>query len=569
MQKKRMEMLLLSLEQAIQATDRDSSNQLARQANQLAYEYLPKNIFDKTLDFLGALLFALCVAIVVRQTCLEFYIIPSGSMRPTLKEKDYLVVSKSAFGVNTLGRTSHYYFDPSLLKRGNIIVFSGDKMEIPNADTTYFLLFPGKKQYVKRLVGKPGDILYFYGGKLYGFDKDGEEIQDFNKPWFEKIEHVPFIRFEGNFPNNSPIPSQFLYQFNEPIISLTPTPSGELREELFPFPSSLVKNSSLIKHYYELWGFQNFATSCIISEKDAQPYHPKERSSYYLLLMHHPDTHRAKLRNDVLEKSDALLSTSTSLIPLSDKHLEKILEHITTSRFVVKNKKAVRIDSHGIIDSPLLDVPDGAYEFFNGAAYSIYPLGISFRLSSSHPLYRKDPKQIAILYNFGIRWNYQAEIVLNPSRYAYFRNGDLFLMGNPILLKEELSSFVLQEKEKASLSTSYHPFIDQKPPLAPDGKLDKEFINKYGLVIPPGKYLALGDNHPMSSDCRDFGFVPQANIRGKAFWIFWPLSHFGKIAQPSTRFLALPHLIVWGGFIFISIGSFAFYRRYLNKPLKF
>ena len=41
-----------------------------------------------------------------------------------------------------------------------------------------------------------------------------------------------------------------------------------------------------------------------------------------------------------------------------------------------------------------------------------------------------------------------------------------------------------------------------------------EFIQKFGLKIPPKSYLALGDNHAMSADRRDFGFVPEANVRG-------------------------------------------------------
>ena len=32
----------------------------------------------------------------------------------------------------------------------------------------YIFILSGKKQYIKRLMGKPGDILYFYGGEIYG-----------------------------------------------------------------------------------------------------------------------------------------------------------------------------------------------------------------------------------------------------------------------------------------------------------------------------------------------------------------------------------------------------------------
>ena len=41
-------------------------------------------------------------------------------------------------------------------------------MDIADSDYLYFFVFPGKKQYVKRLIGKPGDTLYFYCREGHG-----------------------------------------------------------------------------------------------------------------------------------------------------------------------------------------------------------------------------------------------------------------------------------------------------------------------------------------------------------------------------------------------------------------
>jgi len=109
------------------------------------------------------IVFALLVAVLIRTMWFELYTIPTGSMRPTLKEQDFLVVSKTDYGINVPLQAAHFYFDPTLVQRGSIIVFNGENMDIEDADTTYFYLFPGKKQFVKRLIGKPGDSLYFYG----------------------------------------------------------------------------------------------------------------------------------------------------------------------------------------------------------------------------------------------------------------------------------------------------------------------------------------------------------------------------------------------------------------------
>ncbi len=48
-------------------------------------------------------------------------------------------------------------------------------------------------------------------------------------------------------------------------------------------------------------------------------------------------------------------------------------------------------------------------------------------------------------------------------------------------------------------------------------------------VIPPGKYLMMGDNRDNSDDGRDWGFVPEANLIGKAtlIWFNWDLQRSG------------------------------------------
>ena len=44
------------------------------------------------------------------------------------------------------------------------------------------------------------------------------------------------------------------------------------------------------------------------------------------------------------------------------------------------------------------------------------------------------------------------------------------------------------------------------------------------IVVPLGYYYVLGDNSGSSRDSRYWGFVPKANILGKAFLIYWPLN---------------------------------------------
>ncbi len=50
------------------------------------------------------------------------------------------------------------------------------------------------------------------------------------------------------------------------------------------------------------------------------------------------------------------------------------------------------------------------------------------------------------------------------------------------------------------------------------------------IEVPEKSYFTLGDNSAQSSDSRYWGFVPEKNMVGKAFFIWWPLNRV-KIAK--------------------------------------
>ncbi|MBN1443072.1 MAG: signal peptidase I [Planctomycetes bacterium] len=52
-----------------------------------------------------------------------------------------------------------------------------------------------------------------------------------------------------------------------------------------------------------------------------------------------------------------------------------------------------------------------------------------------------------------------------------------------------------------------------------------------GIQLGEGQYLALGDNSPASSDGRRWGFVPESNLMGKALLVFWPAWPFKPYFQ--------------------------------------
>lgn len=588
---------LKMLQEEILNKDREKASYLSLKCQDYGTGLLRKTRWEQIRDFIVALFFALAVALVIRQVWFELYEIPTGSMRPTFKEKDRLIVSKTDYGINIPFTSDHFYFDPDLVKRSGIIVFSVENLDVRDPDMLYFYVFPGKKQFVKRLMGRPGDTVYFYGGKIYGIDKEGKDISDqLQLKSIEKIDHVPFIRFEGNItvsePYSSPAGNAYkmaiVYQMNEAVARLTTQTPTHIEGEMLFAPRIHNRNAPHVKNYYELWGMENYATVRIVRKEDIRAFAEKhhitlEEGKLYLELKHHPDLKHLHLGKDLHGRLRPQFTLSTSILPLDEASLKRLYDNLYTARFMVKNGFAKRysvggggnIGSHNL--TRLEGVPDGMYEFYYGQAYEIGWGGIAKKLGPEHPLSQFSVDQARKLFNYGIDFN--KYLVMGPhfetGRFAYFRQGDFYLMGAPVFKKGDpvLEEFISREnkrKEEANPQNPYHPFVDQGPPLNLAGNIDADKIKQYGLLIPPDMYLALGDNFAMSSDSRDYGFVPQGNLRGGPSFIFWPPGdRFGPPPQPSYPWLTVPNGIVWMIALICFCIWYRVHRRHYRLPLKF
>lgn len=584
--------LLLQLQAAILAKDASKCQLLIAPVQQIYAEHLKKSTFQQIRDFIVGIAVALFVAILIRQMWFELYEIPTGSMRPTFKEQDRLSVSKTDFGVNYPLTPGHFYFNPDLIKRSDTFIFTTENMDFADSDTVYFYLFPGKKLLVKRLIGKPGDTLYFYGGLIYGIDSNGKDIsQELQLETLAKIDHIPFISFEGTHPvtTASVIPGVYspvmIYQMNEPIARLYALSSTVARGELLP---RMTKGRSDL-HYYQLWGIGNYATARLLTKEQVRTLTDQDPSQMeegllYLEIKHHPSLSGAKMGYDEMRRLRPQLGISTSIIPLQEHHLKTIMQNLYTARFIVDKGFAYR---YGINPKKygsqnffpyLPGISNGMYEFYYGKAYSVGWQGITREVAPTSPLYCFDTQRTQLLFNIGMefdtRYNPQRkEQAIFPSRYAYFRSGDLYLMGAPVLTKEDptLLRFIEREQKRETTSrTPYLPFIDAGPPLLANGTLDIEKIKTYGLSVPAASYLGLGDNHANSGDSRQFGFIPEANLRGGPSFIFWPPgSRFGAPNQPGYPLFNPGRLVIWT-LAAVGFGTWSFIHRKRSRlPLDF
>ena len=115
-----------------------------------------KTYFESIKEFIKTILFALLIAGIIRTLFFQPFWIPSGSMKPNLLIGDYIFVNKFTYGYSKYscpfslcpfeGRI--FYSEP---KRGDVVVFRHPA---------------NGKDYVKRLIGLPGDEISMKNGRL-------------------------------------------------------------------------------------------------------------------------------------------------------------------------------------------------------------------------------------------------------------------------------------------------------------------------------------------------------------------------------------------------------------------
>ncbi len=136
----------------------------------------PKKEDDGFVEILKALIWAGSIAIILRSLLFSPFNIPTGSMISNLLVGDYLFVNKFAYGYSRYS----FPFGPPLFdgrifetmpKRGDVAVF-----KLPSDNRT---------DYIKRLVGLPGDRIRMENGVLFINEQKVEKVRIADKVFIE------------------------------------------------------------------------------------------------------------------------------------------------------------------------------------------------------------------------------------------------------------------------------------------------------------------------------------------------------------------------------------------------
>jgi signal peptidase I len=143
------------------------------------------------LDNVKTIVYAGLIAVVIRTFLFEPFNIPSGSMIPTLLVGDYLFVEKYSYGY------SHYSlpFAPDLFdgrifgsapRRGDVMVFKYPR------DTSV--------DYIKRVIGLPGDTVQVTEGRLFINNKEVERAPQGDFQVDDEGVHMALRRYQEDLP---------------------------------------------------------------------------------------------------------------------------------------------------------------------------------------------------------------------------------------------------------------------------------------------------------------------------------------------------------------------------------
>ena len=140
--------------------------------------------------------------------------------------------------------------------------------------------------------------------------------------------------------------------------------------------------------------------------------------------------------------------------------------------------------------------------------------------------------------------DYIKRVIGVPGDRVEYRNKRLTINGQPVAVRQ-IDDYLSRERMQFSrrfveqLNGAGHEVLveDDAPAFVPQARSfplsGNCTYNTNGLActVPPGRYFMMGDNRDNSADSRVWGFVPDENIVGKAFFIWLNLNELGRFGS--------------------------------------
>jgi signal peptidase I, bacterial type len=140
--------------------------------------------------------------------------------------------------------------------------------------------------------------------------------------------------------------------------------------------------------------------------------------------------------------------------------------------------------------------------------------------------------------------DYIKRVVGVPGDKIVYKNKRLSINGKelsyqplPDYLDEEHLTYSKEFSENLSgvthriLNDERAPAYVPNPDTFPDRESCSYNLEGFACTVPAGHYFVMGDNRDNSLDSRYWGFVPDQNIVGKAFFVWMNLGNFKRIGS--------------------------------------